>query len=603
MSFLAAFQDYVDAQVHASARHDARVMALHRSFIGSRILAGLIALACFPLYLVLDGVPNALAVLFFGWMLLPFANAYYLAHTGRYEAAHVIDALTLTALVTVSAAATGAAASPAAIWLVVVPLEAALSASRRTIAVCASFALTGLCVLLAMQTTGWAAAPAGGIATLYHALSLIAAVAYATVTALRLEWFVRTTAKLLSKEESRYHLLATNMTDVIARHGRNGSVLFVSPGAQSMLGTPPVELLGHGLFDRIHVGDRPAFLTAIADSAVNGASHSVEFRAKRQAEDANAPSPFIWIEMRCQPLAETKGEAGCEVVTVLRDVTQRKAQQQAMEDARSEADRANAAKGHFLATMSHELRTPLNSIIGFSEMLMHEDTLNIDVVQRHDYAQLINESGHHLLSVVNEVLDMSKIETGNFEITPEPFALGPVVANCCDLLALKARDAGIDLVTRIAALPDMTADKRALKQIVLNLISNAIKFTDRNGRVTIGAAVEGQTILLSVADSGIGIGEADLRRVGDPFFQARTSYARPYDGTGLGLSIVKGLAALHGGAVDIRSRLGEGTCVTVRLPIDCEAIAQANQFTIRPVSGANSQSVKQPSEQQVRKSA
>ena len=150
--------------------------------------------------------------------------------------------------------------------------------------------------------------------------------------------------------------------------------------------------------------------------------------------------------MRCRPLeqavVEVAGDDRREVVAVLRDVTDRKRQEQALEDARSEAERANAAKSRFLATMSHELRTPLNAIIGFSEMLMKERALTLDAGRRHEYAGLINDSGHHLLAVINGILDMSKIETDNFEITPEPFAPAQVIADCCDLLALRAQRGG-----------------------------------------------------------------------------------------------------------------------------------------------------------------
>jgi len=258
------------------------------------------------------------------------------------------------------------------------------------------------------------------------------------------------------------------------------------------------------------------------------------------------------------------------VVAVLRDVSERKEQERAIELARAESERANAAKSRFLATMSHELRTPLNAIIGFSEMLTN-DSLMLDPARKLDYAKVINESGHHLLAVVNGILDMSKMETGNFEITPEPFAPAQVVESCCDLLALKARDAGVELKTRIAAnLPDVMADRRALNQILINLVSNAIKFTPRGGRVTVSAICDGSKFAVAVEDTGVGIGEHDLPRLGEAFFQARASYDRKHDGSGLGLSIVKGLVQLHGGDIDIRSRLGEGTRVTVRLPIDGE---------------------------------
>jgi cell cycle sensor histidine kinase DivJ len=141
--------------------------------------------------------------------------------------------------------------------------------------------------------------------------------------------------------------------------------------------------------------------------------------------------------------------------------------------------------------------------------------------------------------------------------------------SCCDLLALKARDAGVAIEVRVAAdLPEMVADRRALNQILFNLISNAIKFTPRGGRVIVGARRDGKSLLVNVEDTGVGIGSDDLARVGEAFFQARASYDRRHDGAGLGLSIVKGLVRLHGGDIDIRSRLGEGTRVTIRLPID-----------------------------------
>src|SRR3979409_918120 len=211
---------------------------------------------------------------------------------------------------------------------------------------------------------------------------------------------------------------------------------------------------------------------------------------------------FIWVEMRCRPLEAAPGAvpaSEAEVVAVMRDVTDRKIQEQALDEARTAAEQADAAKTRFLATMSHELRTPLNAIIGFSEMIMQEDVLMLDAAHRKEYAQLINDSGQHLLSVVNGILDMSKMESGSFEIAPEQFAPRAALTNCCNLLALKARENGIDLVIRVPEdLPDMTGDSRAFKQIALNLVSNAIKFTERDGKVTVSAGVKGARLGLRV---------------------------------------------------------------------------------------------------------
>jgi cell cycle sensor histidine kinase DivJ len=378
-------------------------------------------------------------------------------------------------------------------------------------------------------------------------------------------------------------LLASNMTDVIIRHNRQGAVLFASPAAERLLGVEPSALRGQELFDRIHVADRPAYLNALSEAAVSGLPRSVEFRIIQGPQTPACAPRFIWVEMRSRPLDghphwPDSGER--EVVSVLRDVTDRKSQDQMLEQARLAAEHASAAKGLFLATMSHELRTPLNAIIGFSDMLLNEEVLNLKASCRYDYAQLINESGQHLLAVVNGILDMSRLETGNFQITPEPFALSPVIASCCELLALKANESEIDLVfRRPPQLLEIVADRRAVKQILLNLLSNAVKFTRNGGRVTVSARVEHATVIITVEDTGVGIADADLPRLGDAFFQAGSPYDRPHDGTGLGLSIVKGLVELHGGHMDIHSRLGEGTRVTVRLPVNCEPPVQTGRRT------------------------
>jgi cell cycle sensor histidine kinase DivJ len=235
--------------------------------------------------------------------------------------------------------------------------------------------------------------------------------------------------------------------------------------------------------------------------------------------------------------------------------------------------------------MSHELRTPLNAIIGFSEMIVREDALMLDAARRKEYAQLINDSGQHLLSVVNGILDMSKMESGNFEITPELFAPRDALVNCCNLLALKARENAIDLVIRAPDnLPPMTGDPRAFRQIALNLVSNAIKFTEGGGKVTVSVSVEGSRLMLGVADTGVGIAAEDLKRIGDPFFQAGKTYQRRHEGTGLGLSIVKSLVGLHGGEMNVQSKIDEGTTVTVVLPLTFAAQAAQPSSNIATLS-------------------
>ena len=576
MNSLTPVWNYVDALVHPSAQQDALTAARHRAFIAPRLIGSFAALASFPVYIAFRGVPSALELGVFGWLVAPILIAYFLSRTGRYEAAHAMSSLSLAGLVAAVAWCTGGIGSFAAIWLVVVPLEAALSASRRVVALAALFALAAAGLLLALSALGLQP-PANVFANAHGALTavaIISAALYATGLALAAEQLTRTGASLLNAEEDRYRLLARHMTDIITRHGKNGAVLFASPAAEPLFGVTARELAGHGLFDRVHVGDRPAYLTALADAAALGEDRSVEFRIRRQGKADPHGGYFAWIEMRCRPL-EAANSSGREVVAVLREVTERKVQERALEIARKESERINNAKSRFLATMSHELRTPLNAIIGFSDMLS-SDTIELDAAREREYALLINESGRHLLSVVNGILDMSKMESGNFEITPEPFAPAPAIRSCCDLLVLKAQEAGVELKVRIAAdLPEIVADRRAVNQILINLVSNAIKFTPRGGSVRVSALCDGPKLVVAVEDTGVGIGEADLPRLGEAFFQARASYDRRHDGTGLGLSIVKGLVRLHGGDMDIHSRLGAGTRVTVRLPVDCEGVRPA----------------------------
>jgi cell cycle sensor histidine kinase DivJ len=574
VSFLTPVWNYVDALVHPAAQQDALTAARHRAFIAPRLLGSFAALASFPVYIAVRGVPSTLEVGVFAWLVIPILTAYFLSRTGRYDNAHVLSSLSLTGLVGVVAWCTGGIGSFAAIWLVVVPLEAALSASRRVVALASTFALVAAGILLVFSAIGLLP-PATEVASEHGALAalgIISAALYATGLALGAESLARTSFWLLYAEEDRYRLLARNITDVITRHGRNGAVLFVSPAAESLFGTKMGELGGHGLFERVHVADRPAYLTALADAAIQGEVRSVEFRIRRGGNVGTQTGQFVWVEMRCRPfdaVARNTSPQDREVVAVLRDISERKTQERAIEIARAESERANAAKSRFLATMSHELRTPLNAIIGFSEM-MTDDSIVLDDARKREYAKVINESGRHLLAVVNGILDMSKMETGNFEIAPEPFMPAQAIISCCDLLALKARDAGVELKTRIADLPEVVVDRRALNQILINLISNAIKFTPRSGRVTVSAACDGSKMTITVEDTGVGIGEDDLPRLGEAFFQARASYDRKHDGSGLGLSIVKGLVKLHDGDIDIHSRLNQGTRITIRLPIDCE---------------------------------
>ncbi|MCC6946892.1 MAG: PAS domain-containing sensor histidine kinase [Bradyrhizobiaceae bacterium] len=577
MVLLEPIRAYVDALVHPSARSDALAVSRHRAFIAIRLLAGLIVFAAVPVHLAFLGAPALIETLVFAGLLSPLLVVAYLSRTGDFERAHLLSAGLMTAVVALVAAATGGVGSFAMPWLAVIPFEATLSTSRRVVLTTIAFAVSAALTLWGLSAAGLLPQPGHVENTFAYLAGALSAALYAGAIAVGASALARGSERVKLITDSRYHLLAQNMTDVITRHARNGAVTFISPAAERLVGVPAATLLAHGLFERVHVADRPAFLTAITDAA-RGHAASVAYRLRRgplatEGEQDAAPH-FIWVETRCRLLDRGRtvdGRAG-EVVAVTRDITRNKEDALELERAHAEAERANEAKSRFLATVSHELRTPLNAIIGFSEMLTNEGEFRLDPARRQDYARMIRDSGQHLLAVVNSILDVSRIESGRFEINPEPLAIGPLAESCYEMMLLRAEQSGVSLDLDIVSdLPEIVADKIAVRQVLINLISNAVKFTPRGGSVRISVRVAGSGLLLSVADTGIGISETDLAQVGNPFFQAASAYDRPYEGTGLGLSVVKGLIDLHGGSFEIRSRLGEGTRVLVRLPRECTA--------------------------------
>lgn len=236
------------------------------------------------------------------------------------------------------------------------------------------------------------------------------------------------------------------------------------------------------------------------------------------------------------------------------------------EAARKKAEADAAGRARFLANMSHELRTPLNAIMGFSD-IMRVKMFGELQPKYAEYAELIHESGQHLMDLINDVLDMSKIEAQRFELSREIFDARDAVNAAMRLMRLQADDAGIRLRGVLPAEPlEVNADRRAIKQIVLNLVSNALKFTPRGGLVTVMLDRAAGAMDLVVSDSGTGIAPEDLERIGRPYEQAGGPNDRA-QGTGLGLSLVRSFAELHGGRMSLESRLGEGTAVAVRMPV------------------------------------
>jgi two-component system cell cycle sensor histidine kinase PleC len=249
---------------------------------------------------------------------------------------------------------------------------------------------------------------------------------------------------------------------------------------------------------------------------------------------------------------------------------------------KTRAEDANAAKSKFLANMSHELRTPLNAIIGFSEIMEAAMFGPLGAEKYNEYSRDIRESGQYLLEVINDILDMSKIEAGGIRLAPEEIALDPVLADSLRVVSQRASEKQLHLTSHIDAAIHLRADRRALKQIALNLLSNAVKFTPDGGAVTVRGRERGGMVTIAIEDNGIGIPKAALHKLGRPFEQVESQLTKRHQGSGLGLAIAKSLAEMHGGAMHIRSTLGKGTMVVVRLPLEAKRAMREERSVASP---------------------
>ena len=249
---------------------------------------------------------------------------------------------------------------------------------------------------------------------------------------------------------------------------------------------------------------------------------------------------------------------------------------------KNRAEDANAAKSKFLANMSHELRTPLNAIIGFSEIMETALFGPLGAQKYNEYSRDIRESGQYLLDVINDILDMSKIEAGGIRLAPEDVDLDTVLTDSLRVVSQRANEKNLKLVPLIDPAIHLQADRRALKQIALNLLSNAVKFTPEGGTVKVHGRVRTDAVIIAIEDNGIGIPKNDLRKLGRPFEQVESQLTKKYQGSGLGLAIAKSLTEMHGGAMRIRSTLGKGTTVVVRLPLVARSMPREERMMLSP---------------------
>jgi len=541
--------------------------ARQERFIVSRTVTSLMALAGLPLSLlgeVGSGLLGTWAVL----TLAPLASVLVLSRWGRLDVAQVLVSAALALFVAHAAAASEVPLHLAVLALLVVALEALTSGSRRAFGGACLFSLVGVPLAIILRREGVAdpSLPSGALLAMAGAIVLGHVLSRVVMDA-KLDALLAARAAS-GPERDAQALLAID--DLVTWHDQNGVILRSNGASTRLLGAPPSAIHGNGLFTRIHVADRPAFLKAVSDAA-NGSGFAVA-RFRVQTGDAAAQSA-IWVEMRAHRLI-LPGDERCAAVAVTRDITEHQRHAEELDAMRREAVSASEARAQLLATVSHELRTPLNAIVGYAEILMGKGGPSL-LDQRESYAGIIHQSGQHMLGVVNTLLDLSAIEAGHYHLAFEPINVADLVGECCTVMALPAEQGGITLGQEIApGLPELVADRRACRQILLNLLSNAVKFTPKGGRVTVQARCDGESVILAVRDTGIGVPEVDLPRLGMPFYQGSTR-SRAEKGNGLGLSVVRGLVTLHQGRLRIASAPGDGTCVRISLPIDARRAAAA----------------------------
>ncbi len=335
-------------------------------------------------------------------------------------------------------------------------------------------------------------------------------------------------------------------------------LMAVYPGGRILeaFGEAPIGIETHDLTDR----NLSNLVSDDDRSFVEAALHHAFAEGSAETVFTPANDPQGWCELTLRRMSSTR------LVAAVRDARAQHNREAELRRARADAEQQSASKSRFLANMSHELRTPLNAIMGFSD-IMRQRLFGPMSDRYAEYAELIHESGAHLLELINDVLDMSKIEAERFELVREEFDARDAIAAVLRLMRGQADQQGINLRGDLSVESlEADADRRAIKQIAFNLISNALKFTPKGGAVTVSARPIGNLLEIVVADTGVGISAEDLARLGRPYEQAGDADHRQA-GSGLGLSLVRAFAQLHGGEMSMESRLGEGTTVTVRIPV------------------------------------
>ncbi|MDA4848142.1 sensor histidine kinase [Hoeflea poritis] len=550
------------------------------------LIAGTILASVFPFTLIPSFGARDIAAPVLALSATALALAGMLIQTGRRRAIEIVTLVLGAAAVTAAAIATGGFVSAVLPLVLLFPAEA-YRIRQDCKALRAGFAAAAAvlaAIAVAQVFVPQSGAFRSGGADIASVAVVVALGIYGLLFSLGLRR--RQTAEREPEEPAvvtRGELLST-LPGLVTLHDARGDVVSVSGADATEMLEHVGDVAGRGLIEHMHVSDRIRFLQAVDDLRTGCKVKSIAVRLRKLAENSKQDQ-FLHLSVQ---LVAQHGQGGFRgFLAQASDISEYVSLRRAYARKVEEADAANEAKTRFLAAVSHELRTPLNAILGFSDFLSGEYLGDSLSNEQREYVGLISESGQHLLSVINSMLDLTKIEAGRYELNLETFNVKEAVDTCEAMLAQQAQEKGVVLNARVAkGRRKVTACRRALQQILINLMANAIKFTDEGGVVTVDASEKDGWVELVVSDTGIGIAQDDLHRIGAPFVQVENRYDRQYEGTGLGLSLVKGLVALHGGQFVIDSTVDVGTTVTVRLPVAGpdrpEGVAQDNAVEFPP---------------------
>jgi PAS domain S-box-containing protein len=455
------------------------------------------------------------------------------------------------------------------VWISVIGCaQTFASRSPLGFALCGVAPATAVLVLMLLgpAAAGMARAPVIAVTTLCVAFA-VAGARQTFAAGRRLE----DTRRRLSDAETDYRVLSDNIADVIGRLSVQGRWRYISPSIEATLGYTPEEFTALEAHQFIHAEDLPDVLEMIAALSEGGGAATLEYR-----QIAKDGSP-VWIETSFTVACDEITGDPVEVICLSREINARKALEQDLVDARERAEAAAAAKADFMANMTHELRTPLNAIVGFAGVLKG----SADLTQRDArHVGLIDDASGALLTVVNDVLDFSKLESGAFELDPQPFDPLALARSAAALVAGQAASQGLSLeVGADGVIEPVSGDGPRLRQVLLNLLSNALKFTSHGGvtlRLAQRPAGDGAVALrIVVADTGIGISPQKQVAVFERFSQADASVSRRFGGTGLGLAICRRIVELMGGTIGVQSREGRGSTFWLELELPLAAGAAA----------------------------